>query len=125
MAVRGPVLKDFFPQVRFSGTWTDLGTTLTQMKKAHLSQTTPNMSSIAAVCDSLGKTSLTSLVGNYWGTDGLWVNWSPVKGEFKIFPLFLLKDNAILPMTARGTVQEAMCRVIIFSSFLYDIYDLL
>ena len=60
------------------------------------------MSSIGAVCNSLGKTSLTSLVGNYWATDGLWVNSSPVKGEFIIFPLFLLEENAILPMTARA-----------------------
>ena len=60
------------------------------------------MSSTGTVCDSLGKTSLTSLVGYYWATDGLWVNFSPVKGEFIIFPLFLLEENSILPMTARG-----------------------
>ena len=72
------------------------------MKMAHLSQTPPNMSSIGAVCDSLGKTSLTSLVGNYWATDGLRVNSSPVKGELIIFPLFLLEENTILPMTARA-----------------------
>ena len=70
------------------------------MIMVHLSQTPPNMSSIGAVCDCLGNTSLKSLVGYYWATDGLWVNLSPVKGEFKIFPLFLLKENAILPMTA-------------------------
>ena len=29
LAVPGPVLKDFCPRVRFSGTWTDQGTTLT------------------------------------------------------------------------------------------------
>ena len=29
MAVQGPVLKDFCLRVRFSGTWTDPGTTLT------------------------------------------------------------------------------------------------
>ena len=69
---------------------------------ANLSQTPPNMSSIGAVCDSLGKTSLTSLVGNYWATGGHRVNSSPVKGEFIIFPLFLLEENAILPMTARA-----------------------
>ena len=69
---------------------------------AHLSQTPPNMSSIGAVCDSLGKTSLTSLVGNYWATDGLRVNSSPVKGEFIIFPLFLLEENALLSMIARA-----------------------
>ena len=78
----------------------------TPMKMAHLSQTPPNMSSIGAVCDSLGKTSLTSLVGNYWATDGLRVNSSPVKGEFIIFPLFLLEENAILPMTARADCEQ-------------------
>ena len=74
----------------------------TQMKMAYLSQTPPNMSSIRAVCDNLGKTSLTSLVGNYWATDGLRVNSSLVKGELIIFPLFLLEGNAILPMTPKA-----------------------
>ena len=37
---------------------------------AHLSKTPQNMSSIGAVCNSLGKTSLTSLVGYFWATDG-------------------------------------------------------
>ena len=63
------------------------------------------MSSIGAVCDSLGKTSLTSLVGNYYATDGLRVNLSTVKGEFIIFPLFLLEENAILPMTVRADCE--------------------
>ena len=61
---------------------------------AHLYKTRPNRSSIRAVCDSLGKTSLTSLVGYYWATDGRRVNSSPVKEEFEIFPLFLLGENA-------------------------------
>ena len=52
------------------------------MMMINLSQTPPNMSSIEAVCDSLGKTSVTSLVGNYWATGGLRVNSSPVKGKF-------------------------------------------
>ena len=69
---------------------------------APLFKTPPNMSSIGAVCDSLGNTSLMSLVGYYWATDGLWVSSSPVKEEFVIIPLFLLKENAILPMTARA-----------------------
>ena len=60
------------------------------------------MSSIEAVCDSLGKTSLTPLVVYYWASDRLWVNSSPVKGEFIIFPLFLLEENAKLLMTARA-----------------------
>ena len=38
---------------------------------AHLSKTPLNINSIGAVCDSLGKTSLASLVGYYWATDGL------------------------------------------------------
>ena len=72
------------------------------MKIAHLSQTPTNMSSIGAVCDSLGKTSQTSLVGLYWATDGLWVNSSQVKLEFIIFPLFFLENNAILLITSRA-----------------------
>ena len=68
----------------------------------HLSQTPPNMSSIGAVCDSLGKTFLTLLVGNLGATGGLRVNSSPVKGELIIFPLFLPEWNAILPMTAKA-----------------------
>ena len=67
----------------------------------HLSKTPQNMSSIRAVCDSLGKTSLTSLVGYYWAADGLRVNSSPVKGEFIAFPLFLLEENAKFPMAGR------------------------
>ena len=60
------------------------------------------MSSIKAFCDSLGKTSLTSLVGYYWASDILRVNLFPVKGEFIIFTLFFLEENVILPMTARA-----------------------
>ena len=69
------------------------------------------MSSIGAVCDSLGKTSLASLVGYYWATDGLWVNSSPVKGEFITSPLILLKENAILPMTARAGCAPPTCHI--------------
>ena len=46
----------------------------TQMKIAHLSRPQPNMSSIGEGCNSLGKTSLTSLVGSHWATGGLRVN---------------------------------------------------
>ena len=46
------------------------------MKMAHLSPTSPDMSSIGEVCDSLGKTFLTSLVGNLWATCRLRVNLS-------------------------------------------------
>ena len=53
------------------------------------------MCSIGAVCNSLGKTFLTLLVGN------LGVNSLPVKVELIIFSLFLPVGNAILPMTAK------------------------
>ena len=60
------------------------------------------MSSIGEGCDSLGKTSLLSLVGNHWATGGLRVNLSSVKGRLISLPLFLLDENAILPMTANA-----------------------
>ena len=41
------------------------------MMMIHLSQTPPNMSSIGAVCDSLGKTFLTLLIANLWATGEL------------------------------------------------------
>ena len=44
------------------------------MKIAHLFRPQPNMSLIREACNSLGKTSLTSLVGHHWATGGLWVN---------------------------------------------------
>ena len=71
------------------------------MMMKHLSQTPPNMSSIGAVCNSLGKTFLMLLVDNLGATGGLWVNLSPVKVKLIIFPLFLPEGNAILPMTAK------------------------
>ena len=76
------------------------------MMMVHLSQTLPNVSSIRGVCDSLGKTFLPSLVGNLGATGGLRVNLSPVKGELIIFPLFLPKGNAILPMTAKAVCAK-------------------
>ena len=60
------------------------------------------MRSIGEGCDSLGKTSLTSLVSNHWTTGGLWVNSSSVKRGLISFPLFLLQENAILPMTPQA-----------------------
>ena len=72
------------------------------MKIAHLSQPQPNMSLIGEGCDSLGKTSLTSIVGNHWATGGLQVNTSSVKGGFISFALFLQEENAILPMTDKA-----------------------
>ena len=72
------------------------------MKIAHLSRTSPNTSSIGEVCDRLCKKFLTSLVGNHWATGGLWVNLYSVKGGPIIFPLCLLKGNAILPMTPKA-----------------------
>ena len=70
------------------------------MMMIHLSQNPPNMSSIGAVCDRLGKTFLLLLDDNLGATGGLWVNSSPVKVKLIIFPLFLPEWNAILPMTA-------------------------
>ena len=55
------------------------------------------MSSIE-VCNTLGKTFLTSLVDNHWATGKHFVNSSLVKGGLLIFPLFLLVGNAILPI---------------------------
>ena len=72
------------------------------MMMVYLSQTPTNMSSVGAVCDSLGKTFLTSLVSNLGATGRVLVNSSPVKGELIIFPLFLLEGNAILPMTPKA-----------------------
>ena len=72
------------------------------MLMIHLSQTPPNMSSIGAVCDSLGKTFLALLVANLGATGGLRVNSSPVKVKLIIFPLFLSQGKAILPMTAKS-----------------------
>ena len=72
------------------------------IKMAHLSWTSLNLSLIREVCDRLGKMFLASLVGNHWATGGLQVNSSSVKGGLIIFPLFLLEENAILPMTPRA-----------------------
>ena len=52
--------------------------------------------------NTLGKTFLTSVVGNYWSTSGLRVNLYSVKGRLIIFPLFLLEGNAILVMTPQA-----------------------
>ena len=65
------------------------------------------MSSIGAVCDSLGKTFLRLLLGNLGATVGLRVNSSPVKVKLIIFPLFLPEGNAILPMTAKAVCGVA------------------
>ena len=73
------------------------------------------MSTIGAVCDSLGKTFLTLLLGNLGATSGLWVNSSPVKVKLIIFPLFPPEGNAILPLTAKAvcvsakSVSEVFC----------------
>ena len=60
------------------------------------------MCSIGEVCDRLGKTFLTSLVGNHWATGGLWVSSFSVKVGLINFLLFLLEGNAILPMTPKA-----------------------
>ena len=62
------------------------------------------MSSIGAVCNSLGTTFMSFLVDNLGATGGLRVNFSPVKVKLIIFPLFLPEGNAILPIT-----PEAVC----------------
>ena len=76
------------------------------MMMIHLFQTPSNMSSIGAVCDSLGKTFLTLLVDNLGATGGLWVNSSPVKVKLLFFSLILPEGNAILPRTAKGSLQK-------------------
>ena len=77
----------------------------TQMKMAHLSLTSQHMSSIGEACDRLGKIILTSLVNNHWANGWLRVNSSSVRGWLIIFPLFLIKGNAILPMTPRADCE--------------------
>ena len=52
------------------------------------------------VCDTLGMTSLTSLVDNQWPTAGLRVNSSLLKAGIGSNPLFLLEGITILPSTA-------------------------
>ena len=81
------------------------------MEMAHLSRTSPNTSSIGEVSDRLGKTFLTSLVGNHWATGRLLVNSYSVKGWVIIFPLFLLEENAILPMTPKVDCAVAYSRL--------------
>ena len=71
------------------------------MMMINLYQTPPNMSSIGAVCDSLGKIFLLLLLDKLVATGRLRVNSSPVKVKLIIFPLFLPEGNAILPMTAK------------------------
>ena len=71
------------------------------MIRINLSHNPPNMSSIGAVCNRLGKTFLLLLVDNLGATGGLRVNSSPVKVKLIIFLLFLPEGNAILPMTAK------------------------
>ena len=72
------------------------------MMMKNLYQTPPNMSSIRAVCDSLGKTFLSLLVDNFGATGGLRLNSSPVKVKLITFPLFLPEGNAILAITPRA-----------------------
>ena len=59
---------------------------------ANLSLTSPNRSSIGEVCNRLGKTFLTPLVGNHWATGGLRVvltqdynlSFVPARGEYSV-----------------------------------------
>ena len=72
------------------------------MKMTHLSQPQTIMSSIKEGCDSLGKTFLTSLVGNLWDTGKFLVNSYSGEGGLTRFPLVLLEGNAILLMTPKA-----------------------
>ena len=72
------------------------------MMMINLYQTPPNMSSIGAVCDSLGKKFVSLLVDNLGAIGGLRLNLSPVKAKFIIFALFLPEGNAILPITPKA-----------------------
>ena len=78
------------------------------MMMINLYQTPPNMSSIRAVCDSLGKTFLSLLVDNLGATGGLRLNSSPVKVKLIIFCLFLSEGNAILPITPKAVCVPQM-----------------
>ena len=79
---------------------------LTQMKMAHLSQISPNVSSIWEVYNRFGKTFLTSLVGSHRATGGLWVYSPSVKEGLIIFPLFLLERMQYCQWHLRRTVRE-------------------
>ena len=78
------------------------------MMIVHLSQTPPNMTSIGALCDRLGKTFLMLLLGYLGATGGLRMNSSPVKVKLIIFPLFLPEGNAILPMTDKEACASSV-----------------
>ena len=60
------------------------------------------MSSIGAVCDSLGKTFLSLLVDNLGATGGFRLNSFPVKVKLIIFTLFLPEGNTILQITPKA-----------------------
>ena len=77
------------------------------MMMINLYQTPLNISSIGAVCDSLGKTFLSLLVDNLGATGGLWVNSPPVKVKLIIFPLFLPKGNKILSITPKAVCERS------------------
>ena len=77
------------------------------MMRMNLFQTQPNMSSIGAGCDCLGKTFLSLLVDILGATGGLRVNSSLVKVKLIIFPLFVPKGNAILPITPKAVCVAA------------------
>ena len=79
------------------------------MMMINLYQTPPNMSSIGAVCNSLGKTFLSLLVNNLGATGGFRLNSSPVKVKLIIFPFFLPEGNAILPITPKAVCALFGC----------------
>ena len=67
------------------------------------------MSSIGKGCDSLGKTFLTSLVGNFWATGWFRVNSYSVMEGLICFPSLLLKGNAILQLTPKADCDRQHC----------------
>ena len=69
------------------------------------------MSSIGAVWDRLRKTFLSFLGKNLGATGGLRLNSSPVKVKLIIFPLFLPKGNAIMPITPKAVSGGGHCLV--------------
>ena len=108
----GPTLFSFLEKCFYSFIYiSTMVFNYTQTKMTHLSEPQPNMSSIREGCNSLGKTFLTSLVGNLWATGGFLVNSDSVEGGPINFPLLLLEGNVILPMT-----PKANCAVVAFQS---------
>ena len=80
------------------------------MKMAHLSRTSPNMSSIGEVCNRLGKTFLASIVGNHWANPILSLFFVPARQEYNIAILLIL-SLAAKDMTFFGIFLIMLCHV--------------